>query len=175
MLTKDLQVADRRFAAPARLAKRLSAHLIVKMRGKIFGIRHGRFFDFLAGGRRLCVLERNANRVDQPALRGRGEQSLRTRFRGAAGFGQQMHHRLANPPQRGRLKIGMRGIVPARRFDQSEVALVNQIKQRHTKMTEALRVTNHHAQICLHKTAKRHLIAMLLNLSTEFLLVVVGQ
>jgi hypothetical protein len=87
-----------------------------------------------------------------------------------------VHHRLADPPQRGRLKIRtLRRIETSCCFDQAEIAFVNQIEQRHAEPAKALRISNDHPQICLHQTAERNLITMLLHAVAELLLVVARQ
>ena len=86
-----------------------------------------------------------------------------------------MHHRLANPPQRRRLKIRARRIEATRGFDQSEIAFVNQIEQRHAEAAKTLRIADDHAQVRLHETAQRHLITVLVNQTAELLLVVVRE
>ncbi len=75
-----------------------------------------------------------------------------------------------------RLKIrALRGIESPRGFDQPEIAFVNQIEQRHAEMTKALGVSDDHAQVRLHQSPERNLIAVLLNLMTKHLLIVARQ
>ena len=61
----------------------------------------------------------------------------------------------------------MRRIKTASRFNQAEIAFVNQVEQRHAETAKALGIANHHAQVRLHETAERNLITVLLNLMTE--------
>ncbi len=72
-----VQIAGAGSAALARLAEGLAPALVLQMRGKVFRIRDGRLLDLLAGGRRLRVFERHANRIDLPALHRRGQQARR--------------------------------------------------------------------------------------------------
>src|SRR6185436_11676601 len=175
VLADHVQIASVGFAALARLAQAPAAALVVEMRGKILRIRDGRLLDLSAGGSRLRVFERDANRIDEAALDRGGQQSRRGRFGGPAGLGKQVHHRLSHPPQRRRLKIRARWIVSSSRFDQSEVAFVNQLEQRHAEPAKALRVSDDHAQVGLHETAERNLIALLMNETAQLLLVITSD
>ena len=65
-----------------------------------------------------------------------------------------------------------RRIEPARGFDHPEVALVNQIEQRHAKTAKAPGVGDDEAQVRLHEAAERVFITVLLNLAAEMPLVV---
>ena len=69
MLAEHLQVARVRLAALAGLAKTPAPAFVLQMRGKILRVRDGRLLDFLAGGGRLRVFERDADGLDLAALR----------------------------------------------------------------------------------------------------------
>jgi hypothetical protein len=86
-----------------------------------------------------------------------------------------VHHRLSNPPHRRRLEIRARGIESTRGFDQTEIALVDQIEQRNAETPKTLRVANDHEQVRLHETPQRHLITMLVNQTAKLLLVVSSE
>ena len=73
------------------------------------------------------------------------------------------------------MKICACRIVPARRFDQTEIAFVNQVEQRHAEMAEALRIANDHSQVRLHEPTQRDLIAMLLHSTAKLPLGVVRE
>ena len=72
-------------------------------------------------------------------------------------------------------KIRARRIEAARRFDQSEIAFVNQIEQRHAEPPKPLRVSDDHAQVGLHEPPERNLIAVLVNETAKRALIVSCQ
>ena len=52
---------------------------------------------------------------------------------------------------------------------------MNQIEQRHAEPAKALRISDDHAQVRLHETAERNLIAVLVNRTAKLLLIVTRQ
>jgi hypothetical protein len=128
-----------------------------------------------AGSRTSCpaAAVSGADRFDLAALRGGGHQPGGGGFGGAAGLGHQVHHGLADPPHRRMLKLDfLRRIETSRRFDQPEVAFVNQVEQRHAEVTEPLGVMHDDAQVRLHEARERIFITVLLKAPAKLTLVI---
>ena len=107
------------------------------------------------------------------ALRGRGHQARGAGIGVGAGFREQVHHRLPDPPQRRGLEVRVvRGIEPPCCLDQSEIAFVDQVQERHAEPPESPGVVHDHAKVGLHEKTECVFVAVLLNSCAKLTLVI---
>src|SRR5262249_51076280 len=88
-------------------------------------------------------------------------------------MGEHVHQRLAPPPDGGGDELDVAGRVePPRRFDQPEVAFVNEVEERHAEAAIALRVGDDEPQVRLDEPRDRFFVALVVDAVAERALLV---
>ena len=161
------------FALVALLRRRRVAQRHVAARHELERLRFGRR-DVEVGRdllRRRRVIE-SRGEVGEFASEPAGHRGELGRQRERATLaGQRVHDGLSNPPHRVGDELDVAGrIEPARRLEQAEVALVDQVEEADTELAVPLRVGDDEAEVGFDEALERLLVVVALDADGEFVL-----